>query len=91
MATSSSNNSPPSDAVEVRVFAAAATLARASVVAIPRPSTVADLRRSLISSCPALAPIADGLLVAVDGRYAADEATLSGEEELAAFPPVSGG
>ena len=58
---------------------------------MPVGSTVADLRRELCEVCPALTPIAAGLLVAVNSQYAGDAAVLPADADIACFPPVSGG
>ena len=55
--------------------------------------TVARLRRHLAERNPAAAAILDGgtLLVAVNREYAAAGAPLKDGDEVARFPPVSGG
>ncbi|MDP1797950.1 MAG: MoaD/ThiS family protein [Planctomycetaceae bacterium] len=59
--------------------------------AIPHGSTVAQLRLRLSETHPALNTIAAHLFVAIDGDYAADEMELANGDEVAFFPPVSGG
>jgi molybdopterin converting factor subunit 1 len=54
---------------------------------------VARLRELLASRAPALAPLLTGrlLLVAVNRRYASPDTALKDGDEVALFPPVSGG
>jgi molybdopterin converting factor subunit 1 len=77
----------------VRLFARARDLAGAEQVflELPAGSRVADVRGELARQVPELASLAASLLVAVDNDYAADETQLSGNSEVACFPPVSGG
>jgi molybdopterin converting factor subunit 1 len=58
---------------------------------LPSPGTVADLRRSLATSYPALAPFGGRLAIAVDGDLARDDVPLADGAEVALLPPVSGG
>lgn len=79
--------------VTVRLFARARDLAGSPTVLVelPQPATVADLRAALLRAKPQLQPLAASLLVAVGAEYAADTAPISPGEEVAVFPPVSGG
>ena len=53
--------------------------------------TVADLRRALVEEAIELRSIQDSLLVAVNNEYASNEHRLTEDDEVACFPPVSGG
>lgn len=77
----------------VHLFAAARDLAGSPSVAVelPATATVADLRRVLIESYPALAPLLPRCRVAVNQEFADDTAVIPPAAELAVIPPVSGG
>ncbi|MCP4175251.1 MAG: MoaD/ThiS family protein [Fuerstiella sp.] len=79
--------------VDVLLFAAAREAAGNAVVSLHLSNTadVAELRARLTSTVPALAPLAASLLVAVNNQYADDNVPLKGDDEIACFPPVSGG
>ena len=79
--------------ISVQLFAQARDLAGAPRLDLELEggATVADLKTALVKAHPALARIERSLLVAVNGDYAADAALLSAMDEVACFPPVSGG
>ncbi len=79
--------------IEVRLFAGARQAAESELVAVslPNSATVADLRQALIAQFPALVPWESRLLIAVDQQYAGEQQSLSPDDEVACFPPVSGG
>ena len=79
--------------VVVRLFAAAREIAGCDPISveIPSPATVGALRTALNSALPALAPLAERSLIAVNAAYADDGATISANDEVALIPPVSGG
>jgi len=79
--------------ITVQLFARARDLAGAARVEldVPEPARVADLKKSLSSRFPQVTPLLPSLLVAVGTQYAADETELAGGDEVACFPPVSGG
>jgi molybdopterin converting factor subunit 1 len=79
--------------VHVRLFARARDLAQAACVAVevPAGATVADLRRTLAQTHPALATLLPRCAVAVDDDFAAEDRPLSSSSEIALLPPVSGG
>lgn len=52
---------------------------------------VRDLRQSLADGWPQLTAVAPTLHIAVNGEFAADELSLGSGDEVACFPPVSGG
>lgn len=55
------------------------------------PANVALLRAELAAKYPALGRFGRSLLVAVNEEYAADDRVLNEGDEVAIFPPVSGG
>ncbi len=79
--------------ITLRFFARARDLAGTdrATLTLPDDSTVAAVRTLLLERYPALASVAGQLLVAVNARYATDDATVPPGSEVAVFPPVSGG
>ncbi len=79
--------------LDVRLFARARDLAGADRVSVQLPPacTVADLRTALAAQHPQLAPLAPHLLIAIGTDYAGPETKLSDGDDVACFPPVSGG
>ena len=79
--------------VTIQLFAEARRRAGAAALALelPEGAAVADLRRALAEARPALGPLLPSLWIAVDSEYAADDLALNEAQEIAAFPPVSGG
>ena len=79
--------------VTVKLFARARDLAGTENVTLelPESSRVSDLRTALCERCPNLRPIAASLLVSVGNDYAGDDVMIRPNEEIACFPPVSGG
>jgi molybdopterin converting factor small subunit len=79
--------------VRVQLFAAARDLAGAGSIELELPSdaTIAVLRRELIARVPALAPLDQHLLFAVDAEYASAETKIPPGATIACIPPVSGG
>ena len=79
--------------VQIHLFAAARDAAGRSPVevVISDDTSVADLRAALVQSIPELKPLQASLLVAVNNQYAADDLLLKTNDEVACFPPVSGG
>jgi len=61
--------------VNVKLFAVAKQRAGVGQVAVELPdaATVADLKRALAASFPALAPLVPNLMIAVDAEYADDD------------------
>lgn len=79
--------------VNVKLFAVAKQRAGAGQVTVelPEVATVADLKRALVETFPALAPLVPNLMIAVDAEYAGDDRQITPGSEVAAIPPVSGG
>ena len=53
--------------------------------------SVLTLKRRLAEQYPDLVPLLPRLLVAINNDYAADDATVRSSDDVACFPPVSGG
>ncbi len=62
-----------------------------TTLTVPDGATVAALREALASALPGLAPALPTALVSVNHEYAFNEDTLKDGDEVALFPPVSGG
>jgi molybdopterin converting factor subunit 1 len=60
-------------------------------VELPASATVADLRRTLAETYPALAGLLERSAVAVHHDFADADRPLSAGDEVAIIPPVSGG
>ncbi len=65
--------------------------ARSIEVALDRPTTVAALRQIIAAQHPTLAELLPQALVAVNQEFAFDEDSVGPDNEVALFPPVSGG
>ncbi len=55
------------------------------------PATVADMLDAFFQQFPALKPSAKNILVSVNQEFAEPSEILHTEDEIALFPPVSGG
>ena len=79
--------------IQIKLFARAKELADSDLisVSVEPGATVAELRTALAQQVPALQPLSGQLLIAVDNAYAGEEQTVSELQEVACFPPVSGG
>ncbi len=79
--------------IAVRLFARARDLAGAERIELDLPdgADVARLRSALREQVPALGPLSSQLLVAVGNQYARDDTPLRPGDDIACFPPVSGG
>lgn len=77
----------------VKLFAKARDLVGNTAIQIPWSDgeTVADLKIRLGELHPSLVPLISRLLVAVNNSYASDSNKISATDEVACFPPVSGG
>jgi molybdopterin converting factor subunit 1 len=62
-----------------------------TTLTVPDGASVAALREALASALPGLAPALPTALVSVNHEYAFNEDTLKDGDEIALFPPVSGG
>jgi len=83
------------EAVSVRVLffgAAREAAADEAVLSVPAPATARDVLERALAAYPKLLPLKDALLVAVGQEYARDMgAAVKDGDEVAIFPPVSGG
>lgn len=79
--------------IQVQLFAAARDAAGQSPIELDLEpeSTVAQLRQQIVKTVPGLASISRSLLIAVNSEYASNEIVLNESDEVACFPPVSGG
>ncbi len=79
--------------VTIRLFARARDLAGTAelTVELPAQASLGDARRELLKRCPGLQLTGARLLAAVGTAYAADTQPLVDGDEIAFFPPVSGG
>jgi molybdopterin synthase sulfur carrier subunit len=79
--------------IDVQLFARAKDLAGADRISVDLPAgaTVGDLRRHLAKLLPALAPLLDKSMLAVDHDSVADHHVLNEASDVALLPPVSGG
>jgi molybdopterin converting factor subunit 1 len=60
-------------------------------VSLPEAATVQQLRAAIAADYPQLAPALPTALVAVNKAYAGDKTPIQATDEVAIFPPVSGG
>lgn len=79
--------------IQVLFFGAArdAVDANQLELSLDAPATVASAFRKLVESFPALERFGRSLLFAVNQEYATPDTLLNENDELAIFPPVSGG
>jgi molybdopterin synthase catalytic subunit len=79
--------------VEIKLFATLKDRAgRERIrVRLDGPGTVADLLTAVAAQHPALEPALGSALVAVNRAFADPDTTVSSTDEVALFPPVSGG
>ena len=85
--------SDSADTVKVLLFGAAADLAGVRVTKLQPPENgrLGALWDTLAAEYPKLSPMRETLAFAVNGEYATGEARVSGGDEVAVLPPVSGG
>jgi len=78
--------------IKVRYFASIRDWAglKEEILEVPEGCTADQLRRIVVSKHKKL-EIEDTLLVAVDGAFVDRSRVLNSQEEVALFPPVSGG
>lgn len=60
-------------------------------VSVPAPASVATLLAAIASAYPALGPLLESSIVSVNREFAFPEMALNDGDEIAMFPPVSGG
>ena len=79
--------------VSVQFFAAAKDAAGTdrTDVSLTGEITVQNLRDELCRCFPKLQPYYSTLLFAVDNQYAQNETVIQADQDVACFPPVSGG
>lgn len=79
--------------VRLVAFAAARDLIGAGRAEVPlaAPCSAGELWELLVGRYPALAPYRATIRLAVNGRWADDEARVGLGDEVALLPPVSGG
>jgi molybdopterin converting factor subunit 1 len=79
--------------VRVKLFAIARQVVGAETVEVDVAdgATVGELRRTLVSTYPALARTMPLMMVAVAAEYATDQTVINAQDEVALIPPVSGG
>lgn len=79
--------------IQVKLFARARELAESELisVSVEAGTTVAQLRLAMAEQFPQLQPLSSQLLIAVDNAYAGEDQTLNAQQDVACFPPVSGG
>lgn len=79
--------------ITLRLFARARDLVGADFLTwtLSIPTTCQAFRDQVVTHYPALAPLADHLLIAVDGEFQSRDFLLARPCEVALFPPVSGG
>jgi molybdopterin converting factor subunit 1 len=79
--------------VRIKLFASLREAAGCSetVWAFPDCSTVQTLLRHLSKQHPSLGKLSDHAWIAVNQRYASMDTLLEDGDEVALFPPVSGG
>lgn len=79
--------------LSIRLFATLKDRAgsNAITVSVPEPATVADVLTAVARSYPALAPALGSVIVAVNHAFAGEETAVVASDEVAMFPPVSGG
>ena len=78
----------------VLLFATLRDLAGQAEVALELPTeqtTVAALQEALAAAFPALQPYMESAIVAVNHAFTNDNTPITPNDEIAAFPPVSGG
>jgi molybdopterin converting factor subunit 1 len=79
--------------MKIRLFATLRDRAGRSDIDVdlPNAATVADLRAAIGAAFPQLAPLAARSVVAVNHEFAFDGDSIRPTDEVALFPPVSGG
>lgn len=79
--------------MEVLLFGISKELMGQQVLSLPVDSKIAnvlELKRWILNQYPAMGNL-NSFAIAVDQEYADDETPISGNQEIALIPPVSGG
>ena len=79
--------------IRVKLFAGARELTGLEEIELELASAarVADVRHELRLQCPALSPLLQHALFAIDANYASDDVVVPDGADVACIPPVSGG
>ena len=79
--------------LEIRLFATLKDRVGKNTISLTlsEPASVQDLLAEVVDEYPELAPSVSSLLVAVNRAYADEDTSLKPGDEIAFFPPVSGG
>jgi molybdopterin synthase catalytic subunit len=79
--------------MELQLFATLKERAKTNVITVPihTATTVRELREVVATHYPALAPLMQQTLVAVNQEFAFNDDAVQPSDEVALFPPVSGG
>lgn len=79
--------------LDIRLFATLKDRARVSKVSVEvnEPATVSDMLAAITNQNPVLKPALQSTLVAVNQEYAELTQPIHSGDEIALFPPVSGG
>lgn len=81
------------DIIKVRFFATLKDLAGLSnmELPLPNPQTIEGVRECVVENIPALAPALPSAIAAVNQEYVFAGHPIAANDEIAFFPPVSGG
>ncbi len=83
--------------IRVRVFAGLRDVVGTDVLEVPAQceqpgcTTIAALRQAIRDRWPQAAGLSSSLLFAIGTEYADDQTIVTPDDEVACFPPVSGG
>ena len=79
--------------IKIKLFAALKEIAarNEAILEVPNEISCQEILLYLQDEIPALSPILESSLVAVNGAYADKNEYVSEEDEVAILPPVSGG
>ena len=79
--------------IKIMFFATLRDYAGAKMVEleIPKDTTVAGLKETLVKKYPKMIPAQNSMMAAINREFAADEQVIPVDAEIAMFPPVSGG
>ncbi|MCP4420355.1 MAG: molybdopterin converting factor [Chloroflexi bacterium] len=79
--------------LEIKLFATLRDQAGTSriTVSVAEPATVATLLEAMVAAYPDMEPLLPIALVSINKSYAAGETAVTPGDEVALFPPVSGG